>query len=87
MKLQDDKPYRITVSQDFWLLWVIAVPLTVIVMVIWRVWYMDARGRLVDEIPQRPDDERGYMGWKTLKQTLQREHKKATHGLGDYKQV
>ena len=70
MKLQDEAPFHMTVSQDFWLLWLIAVPLTVIVMVIWRVWYMDARGRLVDEIPQSAP---GYMGWKTLKQTIRRD--------------
>lgn len=37
MKLQEDGPFHITVSQDFWLLWVIAVPLTIIVMAFWRV--------------------------------------------------
>lgn len=73
MKLQEEPPYHIKVSQDFWLLWLIAVPLTVIVVVIWRVWYMDARGRLVDEIAQ---GEPGYMGWKTLKQTMRRENQK-----------
>ncbi|KAJ4369723.1 hypothetical protein N0V83_005486 [Neocucurbitaria cava] len=70
MKLQDEAPFHMKVSQDFWLLWLIAVPLTVVVMVIWRVWYMDARGRLVDEIPPSAP---GYMGWNTLKQTLRRE--------------
>ncbi|KAH7392943.1 hypothetical protein BKA66DRAFT_547318 [Pyrenochaeta sp. MPI-SDFR-AT-0127] len=76
MKIQEDAPFRITVSRDFWLLWVIAVPLTVIVMVIWRVWYLDARGRLVDQLPPRPSGKHGYMGWKTLPQTLRRENEK-----------
>ncbi|KAF1844803.1 uncharacterized protein K460DRAFT_285040 [Cucurbitaria berberidis CBS 394.84] len=71
MKVQDEAPFHITVSQDFWLLWLIAVPLTGIVMIVWRVWYMDARGRLVDDIPQ---GKPGFMGWKTLKQTLRRQN-------------
>lgn len=76
MKLQEDAPFRIMVSRDFWLLWVIAVPLTVIVMVVWRVWYMDARGRLVDQLPPRQSGKHGYMGWKTLPQTLRKENEK-----------
>jgi hypothetical protein len=72
MQLQDEEPFHITVSQDFWLMWVIAVPVTVIVVIIWRVWYLDARGRLVDDI-RRTNGEHGYMGWKTLPDTLRRE--------------
>jgi Mg2+ and Co2+ transporter CorA len=68
MKVEDGPGRHITVSQDFWLLWLIAVPLTFVVVVIWRVWYADAKGRLIDEIP--PDTER-YMGWKTLRHRLQ----------------
>lgn len=69
MMLQEESPYRLTVSQDFWLLWVIAVPLTAIVMTFWRVWYLDARGRLVDEV-HLADGARSYKGWKTLPETL-----------------
>jgi Mg2+ and Co2+ transporter CorA len=32
MKLQDKQPYRLTVSRDFWLMWVIAIPLTAVVL-------------------------------------------------------
>jgi Mg2+ and Co2+ transporter CorA len=32
MKLQDDHPYHLTVSRDFWLMWVVAVPLTAVVL-------------------------------------------------------
>lgn len=32
MKLQDERPYRLTVSRDFWLMWVIAIPLTAVVL-------------------------------------------------------
>jgi Mg2+ and Co2+ transporter CorA len=69
MQLQEEKPHHLTVSRDFWLMWIIAVPLTILVIVIWRVWYRDARGRLVDEIPPRSKSEHGYMGWKELRQT------------------
>jgi Mg2+ and Co2+ transporter CorA len=67
IKTKDGPGYHITVSQDFWLLWLIAAPLTIVVLVIWRVWYTDAKGRLVGKIP--PDAER-YMGWKTLRHSL-----------------
>ncbi|KAF2855237.1 hypothetical protein T440DRAFT_486207 [Plenodomus tracheiphilus IPT5] len=66
MKLQDEKPYHITVSRDFWLLWVIVLPLTVIVFLVWRVWYMDAKVRLIGDMPQRANGEFGYMGWKSF---------------------
>ena len=66
MKLKDEAPFSLTVSRDFWLMWIIAIPLTVIVLVVWRVWYMDARGRLIDELPPRVEGERNFMGWKTV---------------------
>ncbi|KAF2826166.1 hypothetical protein CC86DRAFT_370248 [Ophiobolus disseminans] len=68
MELDEGPGNHITVSQDFWLLWLIAVPLTILVIVIWRVWYADAKRRLTDEIPR---DAARFMGWKTLRQTLQ----------------
>lgn len=73
MKLQDEAPFHMKVSQDFWLLWLIAVPLTVVVLVIWRVCYMGARERLVDNMPRSAP---GYLGWNTLKQTLRGENGK-----------
>jgi len=66
MKLDGEAPFHMRVSQDFWLLWITAVPLTFIVIGIWRVWYWDARGRLVDELPPRGKGERGWLGWKTV---------------------
>ncbi|KAF3036729.1 hypothetical protein E8E12_007981 [Didymella heteroderae] len=59
MKLDEDEPWHIRVSQDFWLLWVIAVPLTLIVLFIWRVWYYVVRGRLRDDLPPR------WLRWAT----------------------
>jgi hypothetical protein len=67
IKIEDGPGHHISVSQDFWLLWLIAVPLTVVVVVIWRVWYADAKGRLVGEIPR---EAKRYLGWKTLRRTL-----------------
>jgi Mg2+ and Co2+ transporter CorA len=72
MKLDEDAPFHIRVSQDFWLMWIIAVPLTFIVVGIWRVWYHDARGRLIDDIPQRAKGERGWLGWKTMMRSRKR---------------
>ncbi|KAH9883066.1 hypothetical protein J1614_000434 [Plenodomus biglobosus] len=68
MKLQDEKPYHMTVSRDFWLLWVIAIPLMAIVWVIWRACYMDARGRLVDDLPQQTKGEFVYTIWNSLRE-------------------
>lgn len=59
MKLDEDAPWHIRVSQDFWLLWVIAVPLTLIVLFVWRVWYYVVRGRLRDDLPPR------WLRWAT----------------------
>ncbi|KAF1831693.1 hypothetical protein BDW02DRAFT_649673 [Decorospora gaudefroyi] len=67
IRLEEELPYHITVSQDFWLMWVLGI---------WRVWYMDAKGRLIDELESPPGGGRGYMGWRTLPQTLRRGHDK-----------
>jgi Mg2+ and Co2+ transporter CorA len=67
IKIEDGPGNHIKVSQDFWLLFLIAVPLTVIVIAIWRVWYADAKGRLTGKIPH---DAKRRMGWKTLRWTL-----------------
>jgi Mg2+ and Co2+ transporter CorA len=78
--IEDGPGNRIEISRDFWLLWLIAVPLTIVVLVIWRVWYTDAKGRLVGDIPQ--ETER-YMGWKTLRRTLlgQKENKMEQYNI------
>lgn len=61
IRLEDDSPYHVTISRDFWLLWVIVVPLTTALLVIWRISSMNARERLIGEFPQR---SHGYMRWK-----------------------
>jgi Mg2+ and Co2+ transporter CorA len=66
IKIEDGPGNHIKVSQDFWLLFLIAVPLTVAVIVIWRVWYADAKGRLIGKIPH---DAKRRMGWETLRWT------------------
>ncbi|KAJ4987546.1 hypothetical protein SVAN01_07003 [Stagonosporopsis vannaccii] len=65
MKLDEAAPFHVRVSQDFWLLWVVALPLTAIVYLIWRVWYHDVRGRFLDGLPHRKEGKRGRLGWKT----------------------
>lgn len=82
IKLKDEEPYHMQVSQDFWLVWLIAVPLTVLVVVIWRVWYHDARAQLIDKIPPREEGDHGYFGWKSFKESFRgpkRRHKDAVH--------
>lgn len=63
MKLDEDAPFHIRVSQDFWLMWLIVVPLTVTVIVIWRAWCYYARGRLFPELPPRGKGEHRWLGW------------------------
>jgi hypothetical protein len=42
----DEPPHRMDLSEDFWLLWAIAVPLTILVVVIWRGWHTDVHSHL-----------------------------------------
>ncbi|EUC29506.1 hypothetical protein COCCADRAFT_106345 [Bipolaris zeicola 26-R-13] len=72
MQLQEEYPHHITVSQDFWLMWVIAVPLTFIVVVVWRVWYVDAREHLVDGMEK--EEGKGYLGWRSLFRRIRRKN-------------
>ena len=37
VKLDDEPPYRARASRDFWLLWIISVPLTICVFVMWEL--------------------------------------------------
>lgn len=63
ISMGDGEAHRIVVSQDFWILWLVAVPVTVIVVVIWRVWYWDERAQLTDEVLVRESADSGYLGW------------------------
>lgn len=53
MKLDEYAPFHLRVSQDFWLLWIIAVPLTGIVVWIWRKYYLNVKKQLINEVPER----------------------------------
>jgi hypothetical protein len=44
--INPDEPHKLRMSEDFWLLWAIAVPLTLVVLIAWRLWYRDARDKL-----------------------------------------
>ncbi|KAF2878578.1 hypothetical protein BDV95DRAFT_601229 [Massariosphaeria phaeospora] len=71
IRLKDEQPYQMEVSQDFWLLWAIAGPVTGIVYILWRVWYRAAKKRLVGK-KQKKEGGRRYMGWKRLKERFAR---------------
>lgn len=80
INMEDKAPFRVHVSQDFWLLWVIAIPLTCLVMLIWGVWYRKERAQLRDETPRVPAAERSDMGWNRLKASFLgggKEHKQS----------
>ncbi|RMZ67226.1 corA-like mg2+ transporter domain-containing [Pyrenophora seminiperda CCB06] len=68
MRLQDEPPYSLFVSPDFWLLWVIAAPLTIVVLGIWLKWYSDAKKKLVDQ----KEPVNGYTRLQSWSQTLNR---------------
>ena len=53
VQMSDTAPYHLQVSQDFWLLWVISAPVTGIVLLIWRLWYIEARQKVQNENYQR----------------------------------
>lgn len=59
----DDRAHHIVVSRDFWVLWLVAVPVTVVVIGIWRVWYRDERAQLTDGILGREGAELRRWGW------------------------
>lgn len=40
---------RVTISIDFWLLWVFAVPITVVTWIAWRLWYTKQKEKLMNE--------------------------------------
>jgi len=46
-----DTPFRVSTSQDLWWLWAVAGPLTIVVVVVWRFWYWDARAALIGKMP------------------------------------
>jgi Mg2+ and Co2+ transporter CorA len=62
---RDDDPVHIRVSQDFWILWLVVGPLTIFVVVVWLVWYWDARAKLGFDVWHK--GESVYLGWKRLK--------------------
>lgn len=73
IRLEDEKPFHMRVSQDFWLLWIIAGPLTILVILLWRVWYRDEKAQLRDEgtSEPRPQGKHSYMGWRSVKEKVE----------------
>lgn len=66
INIGDGPGNHITVSQDFWLLWVIAAPLTIVVFLVWRVWYRNAKRRHIGK--EQP--EAGRRRWGMLPHTI-----------------
>jgi hypothetical protein len=46
INIEDESSHRMVVSQDFWLLWAVAVPLTIFVVAVWRGWYTHVHSHL-----------------------------------------
>jgi Mg2+ and Co2+ transporter CorA len=46
IKLKDEKPYHMELSRDFWLIFAISMPLTIFVVVTWRLWYRDTKTKV-----------------------------------------
>ncbi|KAJ4287566.1 hypothetical protein N0V90_012269 [Kalmusia sp. IMI 367209] len=46
-----DGPFSIDVTGDFWILWLVAGPLTLLVYLTWRFWYWDTRASLIGKMP------------------------------------
>jgi hypothetical protein len=72
MDLKDEAPHHIMVSQDFWLLWIIAIPLTVVVFIIWRKGCVALVGRFgrTRRVEEQPRDAERQIKLRTLRRTL-----------------
>lgn len=64
IQVGDGPGNHIIVSQDFWLLWVIAAPLTIFVFLVWRLWYRNAKRRFIGKEPSK-----GRHRWGMLSHT------------------
>lgn len=65
INLEDEAPFRVHVSQDFWLLFGIAGPLTFIVWLVWYIWDYNKKAELHDETDGTV--ERSKTAWLHLK--------------------
>ncbi|KAH7411825.1 hypothetical protein DE146DRAFT_771464, partial [Phaeosphaeria sp. MPI-PUGE-AT-0046c] len=71
IKVGDGPGNHITVSHDFWLLWLIVTPLTIAVVVVWRLWYRNAKRRFVEQDRRKSERHR----WTMLPHTIRGETK------------
>lgn len=69
MGLKDEAPHHITVSQDFWLLWIIAIPLTIVVFIIWRKGWVALVGKFgrTRRMEEQPRDAECQVLSRTLR--------------------
>jgi len=73
--LDSTAQYHLRVSPDFWILWAIAVPLTVVVMVVWRLWYMHTRAKLMKGKHPGGDGATKFMQWRPWGQRIRKSEK------------
>ncbi|OCK95889.1 uncharacterized protein K441DRAFT_704722 [Cenococcum geophilum 1.58] len=59
-----EAPSHLQISPDFWILWAIAAPFTLVVVIVWRLWHLKATNNLVKG--QQPHRGAGavVLGWK-----------------------
>lgn len=59
-----EAPFHLQISPDFWILWAIAVPFTLVVVIVWRLWYLEAKDSLMKG--QQPHGGVGavVLGWR-----------------------
>lgn len=73
--LDSTAQYHLRVSPDFWILWAIAAPLTVVVMVVWRLWYMHTRAKLMKGKHPDGDGATKFMQWRPWGQRIRNSEK------------
>ncbi|CAA9963898.1 hypothetical protein P3342_009728 [Pyrenophora teres f. teres] len=66
MGLHEEPPHKLFVSPDFWLLWVIAAPLTILLIAIWLLWYDHEKKKLIDEKESGHGYARLQQSWTQL---------------------
>ncbi|KAA8619916.1 CorA Mg2+ and Co2+ transporter [Pyrenophora tritici-repentis] len=66
MRLQEEPPYKLFVSPDFWLMWVIAAPLTILLIGIWLWWYDHEKKKLLEERESGHGYARLQQSWTQL---------------------
>jgi len=59
-----EAPSHLQISPDFWILWAIAAPFTLVVVIVWRLWYLEAKDSLMKGQQPRGGAGAVVLGWK-----------------------